>query len=170
MGVLPACRQCQGYVLMYEVSDDAKLIAEILRRDWPTAPGVDPPQINYEREKYAVNAREGSIFVEASSIPEDIASSDYSTVNRNARASVTISCRFRDTMFDWTGKVCRILYNVRRAGWKELAPYTFLTIPTRRPLNNASGWYTMVVEIRLTGYHIPIEGDGLGDCSYKCTE
>ena len=155
---------------MFAMSDDAKMIAEILRRDWPTMPGVDPPQINYERERYAVNAREGSIFVEASSIPEDIASSDYTTVNRNARASVTISCRFRDTMFDWGEKVCSILYNVRRAGWKELAPYTYLTVTSRRLLNNASGWYSMVVEIRLTGYHIPLEGDGLGDCSYKCTE
>ena len=32
---------------MYSVSDDARLIAEILRDNWPTMPGVDPPQINY---------------------------------------------------------------------------------------------------------------------------
>lgn len=155
---------------MYSFSDDAKLIADILRRDWPTAPGVDPPQINYERESYMVNAREGAIFVEASSIPENIADSDYRTVTRNGRASVTVSCRFRDKMFDWGEKVCDILYGVRRAGWKELAPYTHLTIASRRLMNNASGWYSMVIELRLTGYHVPVDSDGLGECTYKDME
>lgn len=155
---------------MYEVSDDAQLIAEILRNNWPTAPGVDPPQINYERESYAVNAREGSIFVESTSMPEQVSSADYRTVSRTGRVSVTISCRFRQTMFDWTGKVCRIIYSVRRSGWKQLAPYTSAEVSSRRVINNSSGWYAMVIDLRLVGYHVPIEGGGYGQCDYKCME
>lgn len=150
---------------MLDFTDDAKLVAELLRRYWPEVPGVDPPAINYQTEAYMVDSRVGSIFVTELSVPENVASSDYSTVTRTSRVSIRVSCRFRERMVEWSDTVCRCLYEARRAGWDELAPYTFLDITTRRLINDGTGWYTSVIDIKLTGYHIPLDSDGLGQ---KC--
>jgi len=141
------------------VGDDAKLICDLLSREWPDTPGQPRPTFVYEREAYMMDSRFGTIFVYLVSSQKTISDTDYRTVDRSPRLGIKLSCRSRDLMFAWSRIIESILLAHRRS-MRRISPYTFLELTSERPDNNADGWYSYNFDIKLTGYHIPIHGSG----------
>lgn len=151
------------------VGDDARLICDMLDREWPATPGEPRPTFMYEREQLMMDSRYGSIFVYLVSSQKSVADTDFRTVDRTPRLAVKLACRSRDLMFRWARITESILQSHRRA-MHAISPYTYLEVTNERPDNSADGWYTYTYDIKLTGFHIPIRGSGLYKpaCGYDC--
>ncbi len=142
-------------------TDDAKLVMDLLKDNWPATPGQDPPVFIYELEQMMANARGGAIAVYPVSTTEQIASCDYRTVTRRPRVSILISCRYREQLMRYMRIVYAILMRVRRSGVCRLDPYTYIEINNRRVRTDTNGWHQANIDITLTGWHIPLVEPGL---------
>lgn len=142
------------------VGDDAKLICDLLEREWPDTPGEPHPTFVYDREKLMMDSRYGTVFVYLLSSQKTIADTDFRTVDRIPRVSIKLACRSRDLMFRWARIIESILLSHRRA-MKAISPYTFLEITAEKPDNSADGWYAFTFDLKLTGFHIPIVSSGV---------
>ncbi len=149
------------------IGDDAKLICDLLEREWPDTPGEAHPTFIYDREKMFYDSRYGTVYVYLVSSQKTVADTDFRTVDRTPRVSIKLACRSRDLMFRWSRITESILLSHRRA-MRAISPYTFLEIVSERPDNSAEGWYSFDIDVKLTGYHIPIVGSGVykGDGGY----
>lgn len=141
-------------------SDDARMICEMLEKDWPDTPGEPHPAFIYDRERFIADSRFGSVFVYLVSSPVTIADTDYRTVDKTPRLALKLSCRSRDLCMKWVRILDSILMS-RRRSMRRFGPYTFLEVSNIRPDNSADGWYSFTFDIKLTGFHIPVRGSGL---------
>lgn len=141
------------------IGDDAAMICDMLRNDWPDTPGEPHPVFVYDRESAIMDSRYGSVFVYLVSSGKSIADTDYRTVDRMPRLAVKLSCRSRDLMFRW-GRIIESILQSRRRGMRCISPYTFLEITNERPDNSSDGWYSYTFDIKLTGFHIPVRSSG----------
>lgn len=137
------------------LTDDAKLVCDLIQDEWPADPGVTPPQFIYGLDSLMRDSRFGSVRVYSLGQSENIASCDYSTVTRRPRLSIDIASPNREMSLKLARTVYAILMRVRRAGVGRLGPYTYIEVTNRRMLNDANGWYHWNFDIRLTGWHIP---------------
>lgn len=149
------------------VNDDAKMLCDMLAEDWPATPGEPRPTFVYEREKLMMDSRYGNVFVYLVSSPKNIADTDFRTVDRTPRLAIKLACRSRDLMFRWARIIESILQSHRRA-MRAVGPYTYLEVINERPDNNADGWYAYTYDVKLTGFHIPIRGNGLYKLDCGC--
>ena len=143
--------------------DDAELIYNLVKDQWSLDPW-DMPEIRFEPEALMVNARNGLIYISSMSQTTQIASIDYGYVTQTGFVSVRLSSRFRVDHFRWRNEIWRILMASRRLGRPDgrLGNYTFLEVTRTHRMNDLSGWYVTVFDIRLTGNCIPIDTTGLG--------
>ena len=144
-------------------TDEPKLIAEILKREWSLDTKDMPISILYEPEQMMTNSRVGHIYVYEISHNATPSTTDYRTLNRESHLNVRISNRFRDVHYMWVNEVYRILMANRRAGVGPLGRYTHMEISNDRPFNDASGWYVSVIDVRLIMPHMPILSPGFGE-------
>lgn len=142
------------------VGDDAAMLCRMLEEDWPDTPGEPRPSFAYDREKYMMDSRYGSVFVYLVSSPKSVADIDFRTVDRTPRLAIKLACRSRDLMFRWARIIESILQSHRRS-MNRFSPYQYLEVTNERPDNSADGWYSYTYDIKLTGYHVPIRSDGL---------
>lgn len=143
-------------------TDDAKLVADILKDEW----GLDmdvPDSITYVPESFMMNARVGSIFVYSVSTPFRIATTDYATLNKTSHVSIRVSNRFRENHFRWCNEVIRIILANRRAGPVILNGYEYMEMTNFRPNQDQSAWYTSTIEVRLVHPHVAIQSAGFGN-------
>ncbi len=150
-------------------SDDAKMIAEMLRDQWSLGPQQEA-NITYIPEQIMVSARVGNIFVYRVSRNNRISTTDYQTLQRQSNLSIKVSTRFRENHFAWCEEVYRILLANRRKGHAEMGGWLFLEITNDRSMVDLSGWYTTTIDIRLTTYAKPIHSAGFGDRINKIVE
>ena len=143
--------------------DDAELIYNLIKDQWSLDPW-DMPEIRFEPEALMVNARNGLVYIASMSQTTQIASTDYGYVTQTGFVSVRLSSRFRVDHFRWRNEIWRILMANRRLGRPDgrLGNYTFLEVTRTHRMNDLSGWYVTVFDIRLTGNCIPIDTTGLG--------
>lgn len=142
-------------------TDDAKLISDLISEKWSLGQGENPVVV-YKPESYFVQSRTGSIFVYPVSYPNSIASTDYRSIQRIGYVSIKMSTRDRKRMFAWGEELYRILQENRRSPILQRNGYTFLEITSDKPTPDLSGWYSWTFDLKLTGYHRPIESDGFG--------
>lgn len=141
--------------------DEAQTLARIIDASWGL--DKDKPPIEYLPERFAVNARNGLIYVQTISNNTKIDAVDYQSLTQDAHVSIRISARFREDLYRWREEVRRIILMFRRPGRLKgiIGNNTYMELTGTRNSTDLSGWYATVFEIRMVGYCIPIDGDGL---------
>ena len=142
-------------------TDDAKLIAELLKEQWSLGPGEEPV-VSYVPESYFMQSRTGSIFVYRVSMPMSISTTDYRTLQRLGYVAIKLSVRDRERFFVWGQEVMRILLANRRAPVLREYGYTFYEVSSVKETPDLSGWYSATYDIKLTCYNRPIISHGFG--------
>ena len=143
-------------------TDDAGLIANMLKEQWSLGPDY-MPNVTYIPEEMAVNSRLGMIFVYRLTRQNRITTVDYRTYGRDSYVSIKISTRLRKDMFAFADEVYRILLANRRLGQDRMEGYTYLEIQNDRELRDLSGYYTTTIDVRLVTYNKAIRSAGFGD-------
>lgn len=141
--------------------DEAQTLARIIDASWGL--DKDKPPIEYLPERFAVNARNGLIYVQTISNSTRIDAVDYQSLTQDAHVSVRISARFREDLYRWREEVRRIILMFRRPGRLKgiIGNNTYMELTSTRNSTDLSGWYATVFDIRMVGYCIPIDGDGV---------
>lgn len=148
-------------------TDDARLIAELLKEQWSLGPGEEP-NISYVPESFMIQARIGAIYVYPMSMPMNISTVDYRTIQKLGYVSIRLSTRDRDRHFAWGQEVMRILLANRRAPVLRRCGYTFMEVTSSRMTPDLSGWYTTTFDIKLTCYNRGIKSHGFGPDAEQC--
>lgn len=145
--------------------DEAQTLARIIDAAWGL--DRDKPPIEYLPERFAVNARNGLIYVQTISNNTKIDAVDYQSLTQDAHVSIRISARFREDLYRWREEVRRIVLMFRRPGRLKgiIGNNTYLELTSTRNATDLSGWYATVFDIRMVGYCIPIDGDGIDPTS-----
>jgi hypothetical protein len=142
--------------------DDVFVITEMLKREWSLGP-EDTPIISWSMEGTMVDARIGYIFVYHVSRYNSMSSTDYATIQRTSFIDIRISTRSRPKLYEYTDEVYRILYANRRMGPDVLNGYTWLEITNDRIGNDAQGWYSVLISLKMMSYAYPIYSPGFGE-------
>lgn len=142
-------------------TDDAQLIATLLKEQWSLGPGEEP-NISYVPESYFIQARTGAIYVYTLSSPMSISTTDYRTLQRLGYVSIRLNVRDRQRFFVWGQEVMRIILANRRSPMLRTLGYTFMEVTSSRQHSDQSGWYTATFDIRLTSYNRGIVNHGFG--------
>lgn len=143
-------------------TDDATMIAEMLKRDW-SLPPMMTPIINQKRDGMMADARAGYIDVYKVSNYTSTSSTDYHTLQRTSFLDITVTNPSRDVLYAYMEEIYRILYSNRRVGPKELNGYTWLEVSNDRVDNESNGWYSGMISMKLMSYCYPIRSPGFGD-------
>lgn len=143
-------------------TDDAKLIADMIKRDWSLGPEY-MPNVTFVPEEMAVNARLGYVFVYRVTRPNRITTVDYRTLGRESYVSVKISTRLRKDMFAFGDELMRIFLANRRLGQDRMDGYTYLEIQSDKETRDLSGWYSSTIDLKLVTYNKAIRSAGFGD-------
>ena len=143
-------------------TDDAKLIADMIKREWSLGPDY-MPNVTYIPEEMAVNARLGYVYVYRITRPNRITTVDYRTLGRDSYVSVKLSTRLRKDMFAFAEELFRIFLANRRLGQDRMEGYTYLEIQSDKELRDLSGWYTVNIDLKLVTYNKAIRSAGFGD-------
>lgn len=142
-------------------TDDARLIADLLREQWSLGPGEEPV-VSFVPESQMMQARIGAIYVYTLSMPLNISTVDFRTMQKLGYVSMRLSNRDRARHFAWGQEVMRILLANRRSPRLGDNGYTFMEVTSVRQTPDLSGWYTATFDVKLTSYHRPIRSDGFG--------
>lgn len=141
--------------------DVAKLIGELLKRNWDRPIGHEPA-ISYSPDQYMVSANFGAIYVYGLNTSPQISTTDYRTVHMNPQVGIKISSRFRENHYEICREIYRILMLYRRAGIHKLDGFSYIKILNERNSNDMSGWFMTTIDIQLTSFATPIESAGFG--------
>ena len=142
-------------------TDDAKMIAEMLKKDWSLGPEMTPNVIYDPRSFFQAN-RVGGIYVYRISGSNRITATDYHSVWRDVNLSIRISNPMRENHFAWVDEVYRILLANRRHH-PVLNDFLFLEVTGENESNDLTSYYVTTVNIKLTRYNKPIRSAGFGD-------
>lgn len=143
-------------------TNDAKLFADILKEGWSLDP-EHTPVISEKRESMMVDARYGYVNVYKVSNYTSISSTDYRTLQRTSYLDITVSVRSRDLLDLYMEEIYRILMSVRRMGPRYLNGYTWLEVSNDRIDNEANGWYSGLISMKLMSYCYPVRSPGFGE-------
>lgn len=149
--------------------DNAKMIADMIKKQWSLG-AQNECNVGYIVEQLMASARVGYIFVYPISTANQIASTDYHTLQRTARLGIKVSTRMRENHYAWCEEVMRILMANRRRGHKCMRGWLYLEVTGDRQTPDLSGWYTTTFEVKLTTYAKPIRSAGFGDKINKMIE
>lgn len=142
--------------------DDVGVITRMLKEGWSLGP-EDTPVISYEMEGMMVEARKAYVFVYHVSRYNSMSSTDYHTLQRTSFVDIRVSTRSRAKLYQYTQEIYRIIYANRRLGPKFLDGYTWIEITNDRIGNDAQGWYSVLLSIKMMSYCYPIYSPGFGD-------
>lgn len=142
-------------------TDDPRMIAEMLKRDWSLGPEMSP-NITYDPRSFFQANRVGGIYVYKRSAPQRITSTDYQAVQRESNVSIRVSNPMRDNHIAWVQEVYRILYSNRRHH-PVLNDYLFLEVLGDDESNDLTSYYVTTVNVKLIRYNKPIRSAGFGD-------
>ena len=142
--------------------DDVAVITKMLKDGWSLGP-EDTPVISYEMEGMMVDARASYVFVYHVSRYNSVSSTDYLTLQRTSFVDIRVSSRSRKKLYEYTQEIYRIIYANRRLGPKYLNGYTWMEITNDRLGNDAQGWYSVLLSMKLMSYAYPIFSPGFGD-------
>lgn len=142
-------------------TDDAELLADLIRNEWSLEPGKEP-SIAYDVRAQIMSSRYASVFVYMISRSSDIATVDYRTLHRISYLGIKITAPFRNNLIEVCQEVERILMAHRRAGKRRLGGYTYLEMTSERFVNDLSGFYSCTIDVRMTSYHTPLHSAGMG--------
>lgn len=148
-------------------TDDARLIAELIKEQWSLGPGEEPV-VSYVPESFMMQARIGAIYVYPLSMPLSISTVDYRTMQKLGYVSIRLSTRDRERHFIWGQEVMRILLANRRAPALRRNGYTFMEITSSRMIPDLSGWYASTIDLKLTCYNRGIRSHGFGPDAVQC--
>lgn len=162
VGVPDGTRFIDEPVREHLYTDDVRMICDMIEDEWALG-ADDRPEITYIPEDSMVDARQGMIFVYMVSRRNTPSTIDYRTLQRSTRIAIKMSTRHRDTMFEWSDELYRILMANRRTGKKRLNGNTYLEVLGDRPMQDLSGWYSTTFDIQLTSYATPIRSAGFGN-------
>lgn len=143
-------------------TDDTKLIAEMIKREWSLGPEY-MPNVTYIPEEMAVNSRLGYVYVYRVSRSNRITTVDYRTYGRDSYISIKLSTRLRKDMYAFGDEIYRILLANRRLGQDRMEGYTYLEILSDKETRDLSGWYTTTIDTKLVTYNKAIRSAGFGD-------
>lgn len=147
---------------MYEhpfATDDAAMLADILRREWALGPGREP-SISHDPRQLATSARYASIFVYLLNRSSRISTTDYRTLERTAYLGIRVDASQRENLFDVHQEVYRILLANRRGGKSRLGGYTYMEITSDRFSNDLQGFYSCTTDVRMVSFNTPIYSAG----------
>lgn len=150
---------------MYEhpfATDDAAMIADLLRRDWNLGPGKEP-SIGHDPSQQVTSARYAAIYVYLLNRSNRISTTDYRTLERTAYIGIRVSASLRNNFEEVLQEVYRILLANRRGGKRRLGGYTYLEITSDRFSNDLQGFYSCTLDIRLVSYNAPIYSAGFDE-------
>ena len=141
--------------------DDVAMLTHMLKKEWSLGP-EDTPPISYTMEGMMVDARKAYIFLYQVSRYNSVSSTDYLTLQRTSFVDIRVSTRSRNKLYQYTQEIYRILYANRRLGPKFLNGYTWLEITNDRLGNDAQGWYSVLLSVKMMSYCYPINSPGFG--------
>lgn len=143
-------------------TDDAAMIADLLRRDWALGPGREP-SIAHDPSQLVTSARYAAIYVYLLNRSNRISTVDYRTMERTAYIGIRVDASIRDNFMDVCQEVYRILLANRRGGKCRLGGYTYLEITADRQPNDTQGFYSCTIDIKLTSFNTPIYSAGFDE-------
>lgn len=149
--------------------DDAKLVCDMLRREWSL--DIDNcPTFTYIPEEFMSSSRVALVYVYQISRYNSVSTIDYATLQRTSFVAIRLNTRFRHKFYEYMQEIYRILMANRRVGADNLNGYTYFEVINDRITNDLSGWYTCTMDVKLTGYVVPIRSAGFGDTINKLIE
>ena len=143
-------------------TDDARTIAEMIKREWSLGPEY-MPNVTYIPEEMAVSARLGYVYVYRVSRVNKITTVDYRTLGRDSHLAVKLSTRLRKDLLAFGDELFRIFMANRRLGQDRMDGYTYLEVMNDREMRDLSGWYSVTIELKLVTYNKAIRSAGFGD-------
>lgn len=141
--------------------DDAKVLYDLLKREWSLPPGKEP-SIAYDVRSQVTSSRYAFIFVYMINRSTRIASVDYNQLERTSYLGIKIDATFRENFLEVVQEVERILMANRRPGKTGLGGYTYLEMTAERFTNDLSGYYSCTLDVRMTSHNTPLRVAGMG--------
>lgn len=141
-------------------TDDAATVSHILEKNWSL--GKYRPTFTYGAEAMMTDALVGNVHVTQTSRYANCASCDSVSWQRQSFLAIRISSRSRDIFFAMGQEVYRICMLYRRAGPKLLKGYATLEITDDQQHDGLDGWYSGVIDIKMTYPYRHMTSGGFG--------
>lgn len=141
-------------------TDDAKVLGELLRREWSLPPGKEP-SIAYDVRSSVTSSRYASVFIYMVNRSTRIASVDYNQLERVSHLAIKVNATYRENFLEVVQEIERIIMSCRRAGKTNLGGYTYVEMTSERFSNDLSGYYSCTIEVCMTSHNTPLHTAGM---------